>query len=550
MDSAGTKSRTKGRLNIPDVEPRFGSTKRAAIRGALTLAVLSALLLIAARPALAQTENVLYNFTGTLNGAAPESALTPDGQGNFYGTTWGGGNIGYGTVFELSPNGSGGWNPPVTIYSFCSQSGCSDGSNPTYAGVIFDSAGNLYGTACSGGANGQDVPSTCVEGSNGYGVVFELSPEPGGGCPGGSNSGNGWCETVLYSFCSQSGCSDGTYPNGSLIFDTAGNLYGVTWDVVFELSPSNSGWTEQPIYSGYISLAGPNGEGPATGLTIDPSGNIFGFGSYNIAFELSPNGSGGWTSSVIHTFGGPKDGSNPAGAPVLDSAGNIYGAAYNGGEHAWGAVFKLTPVTSGREEGTYKEKLLYSFKGGRGDGADPYAGIVLDTAGNIYGTTYRFGDYGYGNAWELVAPAYHEKVLWNFNYADGAFPESSLVMDSEDNLYGTAVYSLTGFGVVYEITPSGTATTTTTTLTSSLNPSISGEAVTFTAVVTPAPLDGETITFKHGSRVLGTGVLSGGSASFTTSTLSLGITTVQAVYSGDGDYDASKSNTVKQVVKE
>ena len=198
-----------------------------AIRGALTLVVFSALPLIAARPAHAQTEVLLYNFCSQPNcadGEGPSSSLTPDGAGNFYGTTALGGANMDGTVFELSPNGTGGYNETV-LYSFCSVQNCADGNDPTST-VIFDGAGNLYGTACSGGANGQGVPSACGDGFDGYGVVFELSPKPGGGCPSGSNSGNGWCETVLYSFMST---PDGASPFSGLTFDPTGNLYGTTY---------------------------------------------------------------------------------------------------------------------------------------------------------------------------------------------------------------------------------------------------------------------------------------------------------------------------------
>ena len=127
----------------------------------MTLAVFSVLLLIATHPAQAQTEAVLYSFGGSPDGANPESRLTADSAGNLYGTTYSGG-LGSGTVFELSPNGSGGWTETV-IYNFCSESNCADGANPTYSYVIFDTVGNLYGTAYAGGANG-------------YGVVFELTP--------------------------------------------------------------------------------------------------------------------------------------------------------------------------------------------------------------------------------------------------------------------------------------------------------------------------------------------------------------------------------------
>src|SRR5208283_5342872 len=162
---------------------RFGSTKlaTAAMRGALTLAVLT-VLLIPSHPAQAQTETVLYNFTGHNDGGTPQSRLTPDGAGNLYGTTYSGGTSGVGTVFELSPNGSGGWNETV-LYSF---SGGMDGSHPSLSYVIFDKLGNLYGTASNGG------------GANGYGVVFELSPV-----------GTSWTETVLYSFV---GGTDGAVP--------------------------------------------------------------------------------------------------------------------------------------------------------------------------------------------------------------------------------------------------------------------------------------------------------------------------------------------------
>ena len=151
----------------------------SAIRSALALVVFSALLLIAARPAHAQTEIVLYNFCSQPNcvdGKDPAASLAPDGAGNFYGSTQLGGANMDGTVFELSPNGFGGYDETV-LYSFCSLPYCTDGSGPT-SNVIFDGAGNLYGTACSGGANGQGVASACGDGSNGYGVVYELSPEP------------------------------------------------------------------------------------------------------------------------------------------------------------------------------------------------------------------------------------------------------------------------------------------------------------------------------------------------------------------------------------
>ncbi len=437
MHSPVTNGRTKGPLNISDVGPRFGSTKLAAgaqhvrafcecvgvcaIRSALTLAVLSALLLIltAARPAQAQTETVLYNFTGFPDGGFPLGGLTSDRAGNFYGTTSGGGvacgetEFGCGTVFELSPNGNGGWNETV-LYSF---TGGADGAEPG-APVIFDSVGNLYGTATRGGANG-------------YGVVFELSPV-----------GASWTETVLHSFA---GGADGANP-GSLIMDPAGNLYGTNSAGVFELSPSRGGWTNQVIYSVSAAL----------GLTMDAAGNIFGFGYSSgwTVFELAPNGRGGWNATVIYLLIPASKHNDAPGAPlVLDKAGNLYGTTSGGGAKNYGTVYQL----SRGKKGKWTKKILYSFKGGEhGDGSDPLTGIVFDAAANIYGATV-LGGLGYGTVYELVAVGkgkYQEKVLWSFNLTDGYGPLGPLILDSAGNLYGTTVYGGSDdWGVVFEVTP-------------------------------------------------------------------------------------------------
>ena len=443
MHSAGTNvktnSGTKSRLNISNVGPGFSSTKLAgaphirvsceclgvcSIHAALTLAVFSALMLIAAHPAQAQTETVLYNFANSPDGSEPVGGLTSH-DGNFYGTTQVGGAHGQGTVFELSPSGVGGWNETV-LYNFCSVIGqngnCDDGSGPQ-ASVIFDNLGNLYGTTAFGGTGS-------------VGAVFELSP-----------AGTSWTETVLpnvttrYSYFLGSG----------LIMDPAGNLYGTTrgiYGAVYELSPSGGGWTEQQIYQTPFS------DDPFyTGLTMDAAGNIFGATLYTL-LELSPNGEGGWNPTSIHQFGHAKDGSYPLGTPVLDQAGNIYGTTQYGGAKGNGTVYKMTPGKRGK----WTEKILYSFKGGAKDGSQPRAGIVFDAAGNIYGTTSLGNNYSGGVVFELVAPvgtgSYKEKVLWSFNGTDGADPVDSLIWDNEGNLYGTAVEGgSSGNGVVFEVTP-------------------------------------------------------------------------------------------------
>jgi len=294
---------------------------------ALTLAVL-ATLPMAARPAYAQTEEVLYSFTGSSDGSQPESSLTMN-NGNLYGTTYAGG-FGFGTVYELSPNGTGGWTE-TTLYSFCPVAGCADGQNPTYSYVIFDNQGNMYGTAFAGGANG-------------YGVVFELT-----------NSGGTWTESVLYSFANS---PDGANPGNGLIMDGAGNVYGMTFaggngkGCVFELSPGST-WTEKVIYD--INST-------HSGLTQGPPGTIYGT-TYGTVYELTLNGSGVWVPNVLFTFN-PADfateGSNPVGTLVLDSAGNLYGTTLTGGANNAGVVYRLSPGNGG-----WTETLLYSFNTAR-----------------------------------------------------------------------------------------------------------------------------------------------------------------------------------------
>jgi uncharacterized repeat protein (TIGR03803 family) len=191
---------------------------------------------------------------------------------------------------------------------------------------------------------------------------------------------------------------------------------------------------------------------------MDAAGNIFG-ASTSTVFELSPNGNGGWNPTVIHTFAGaPKDGYGAAGVPVLDHAGNLYGATYSGGTKNYGTVYKLSPITKGKKKGQWNEKILHSFRSSK-DGANPSAGVVLDAAGNIYGTTYYGGKSGVGTVFELMAPAgtdkyYKEKVLWTFNGTDGMLPYSPPILDSAGNLYGTANEGGSyNAGVVFEVTP-------------------------------------------------------------------------------------------------
>jgi uncharacterized repeat protein (TIGR03803 family) len=263
---------------------------------------------------------------------------------------------------------------------------------------------------------------------------------------------------------------------------------------------------------------------------MDAHGNIFGT-EYRNVFELVPNGSGGWNPKVIYNFTNPfKQGINPNGTPVLDSAGNIYGTTYGGGPGGDGVAYELSPGKKG-----WTEKILQAF--GK-QNSHPLAGLVFDSAGNLYGTTSEGGRFGAGTVFELKADGsggYKYEVRLAFTGEDGNDAYASMIWDS-GYLYGTTyIGGSSGDGTVFAVNPN--AAVTTITLTSSPNPSNYGQTVTFTARVTPAPPDGEMIIFE----MIGEGQLHGGKAVFKTSTLPVGKTKVRAIYFGDLNFYPSRS---------
>ena len=559
---------------------------RGRVAGAaLALAILLGLAAVAAGPAQAQTysESVLHMFTGPPDGAALQEGAVQDAEGNLYGTTFYGGDsacntpYGCGTVFKLAPPvaPSVTWTETV-LYGFTGTGG--DGADP-WTWLVRDAKGNLYGTTRRGG----DLSCINGVGNPGCGVVFELSPEPRGGCPSGSNTGTGWCETVLHTFTES---PDGAAPEKSLLLDAKGNIYGITRDggacrscgAVFMLSPPvapSVTWTETVLYSA------PPGE--PGGLLRDTKGNLYvptsDGGTYGngTAFMLAPPVPPGvtWTETTLYSFTGGTDGGFIGESLLQDKQGNLYGIARTGGDLACespdgdgcGAVYKLSPeprggCPSGSNTGNgWCETVLYSFTGGA-NGVEP-GGLLRDTQGNLYGTTEGGGDLscyapnGCGTVFKLATTG-KLTVLYTFtNEADGV-GSGVFLRDAKGNIYGAAYAggdlscttegnggTVIGCGTVFKLTP---ATATTTTLSSSPNPSTYGEAVTFTAVVTPAPPDGETVSFMKGTTVLGTGTLSGGSASFATSTLKVGTNAINAVYGGDSNFASSKSKAVSQLV--
>jgi uncharacterized repeat protein (TIGR03803 family) len=267
-------------------------------------------------------------------------------------------------------------------------------------------------------------------------------------------------EKILYSF--QSG-TDGAYPSAGLIFDGSGNLYGVTSyggayssGTVFELTPKGGGWTETILHS---FGNGEDGSTPDTPLILDGSGNLYGMtqkggtDTYGTVFELTPKAGGGWTEKVLHNFDGTTGGSPQAGL-IFDGSGNLYGTTPIGGVYSYGTVFELTPKAGGG----WTQKVLHNFNSK--DGANPYAGVIFDGDGNLYGTTSAGGSDTVGTVFELTPKtggSWTEKVLHSFKLGPnnhGAVPYGGLIFDASGNLYGTTAEGSTdGYGTVFELSP-------------------------------------------------------------------------------------------------
>jgi uncharacterized repeat protein (TIGR03803 family) len=373
------------------------------------------------------TEKLLHTFQ--TEGCHP-FGLIMDTTGNLYGTA-GGGAFNAGAVFELSPASGGGWSYNQ-LYTF---TGGADGGNPAGGGLVLDSAGNLYGTTSSGGTYSD-------------GTVFELSPASGGG----------WTESVLYSF---QGGTDGGSPSGVPIFDKAGNLYGTASNygaygagTVFELSPGVGGtWT----YSVLWAFAGGANGGLPSGVVLDSKGNLFGetfaggVQDSGTVFKLTLGSQGKWKESVIYSH----KGFFPNGVlhPPAFKAGNLYGTT-DGGGNGTGTVFQLSLGSGGH----WTERILYSFKLGSQMQPIPSPGLTFDAGGNLYVETPWNGDYTYGAVNKLhrgSGGGWSRTIFYSLQGppTDGNGPNGGVVFDSSGNLYGTTFSGGSGCGVVYEITP-------------------------------------------------------------------------------------------------
>ncbi len=365
----------------------------------------------------AQTFNTLVSFDGT-DGAYPYYESFVQGtDGNYYGTTSGGGQYNAGTVFKITASGD-----LTTLYNFCSQTNCTDGEEP-YAGMIQATNGNFYGTTYVGGAYG-------------WGTVFEI------------NSAGKF--KTLYSFCAQTGCPDGKFPAAPMVQATNGNLYGTTSDAgtngfgtVFVISPEGK-------FTTLFSFNDTDGAAPESALIQAPNGALYGTansggldtccGPHGTVFKITTSGK----LTTLHEFaGGTADGSGPNGLVQADN-GNFYGTTSGAGANGRGTVFKMTA------SGTLT--ILYSFCSETNctDGANPDAGLVQAPNGNFYGTTTSGGPNGYGEAFEIT-PGGKLTVLHGFDSTDGEDPRGGLMQATSGTFYGTTTTGANGSGTIFSL---------------------------------------------------------------------------------------------------
>jgi uncharacterized repeat protein (TIGR03803 family) len=391
-------------------------------------------------------EFVLYYFYQNENGGRPRGGLTVGRYGSLFGTTSRGGRSGCpakrgscGTVYIMSNTDSG--YIQFVLYRFCEERGCTDGALP-YADVTFDKKGAMYGTTYEGGVK------------NG-GVVFKLTPRKDGL----------YKESVLYSFCPQAGCEDGSNPRSKLILDSSGAIYGTTLyggskngGVVFKLTPSASGYTESVLHE----FTGADGLYPEAGVVADAGGALYGTTASGgasgcntgcgVVFKLTPNGSQ-YTETVLHEFAGDDDGTDPYAGLLLDKHGNLFGVTAEGGGtgcdgNGCGVVFEM------KHAGTaYSESLLHAFGGT--DGSAPDATLTFGKHGELYGTTSSGGLYSKGTVFAMkpAHSSYEFRSLYSFcklaKCADGETPLGGVVL-YDKSMYGTTWQGgKKGAGTVY-----------------------------------------------------------------------------------------------------
>jgi uncharacterized repeat protein (TIGR03803 family) len=380
---------------------------------------LLAFLLLSSEVSLAQPKyKILHAFGNGMDGGGLWSSVALGGDGELYGTTSGGGAHNGGIVFRLRVSGDGGWAETI-LHSF--PASYADGGDPQ-GGVIVGPGGVLLGTTVYGGPKND-------------GTVFQLR-----------QTITGWKESLIH--------TGGSWAR--VTRDGEGNLYGTQETDVFELQPTEHGWVRTVLHN---FTGGGDGGGAFSPVILDSSGNLYGTteggGAYDggTVYEIEDTTTG-WKEKILHSFAvNYKDGHTPGwGALAMDSARNLYGTTAGGG-CCGGVVFKLTPGANG----DWRESILYEFKGGA-LGFEAGAGVVMDKAGNLYGTTINGGTPGCGVLYKL-APSPKDKwkytVLHTFGYGyDGCQPDANLTLGPDGTLYGTtATGGRYGAGTVFGITP-------------------------------------------------------------------------------------------------
>ena len=381
----------------------------------------------------APTTNLIYSFAGSADGEYTDTELVMDHAGNLYGTSVQGGTYGGGTVFRVTPDGV-----HTVLYNF---TGGADGGEP-YKGVTLDAHGNLFGTAVTGGGG------SC---EGGCGVVFMLT-----------NSGGSWNFSVIHTF---TGGADGSGPGSPVSIDKNGNVYGTTptggangMGVVYKLmSNATGGWTLHVIHT--FTGGADGGGGSAGRLLIDAGGNLYGVctvggvNGFGTVYKMS-SVQGQWQLTTLYAFKDQPDGALPYGGVVFDKLGNLYGTTYYAGANDVGTVYKLT-----RNNGTWTESVLYSFKGGT-DGASPISSLVADAAGNFYGTTSDGGaaTCSCGVIFKMTRGTtgkWTESVVYRFpGTPNPGFAYNGMISDSAGNFYGATVHGGSGNdGAIYKFTP-------------------------------------------------------------------------------------------------
>ena len=394
-----------------------------------------AVVLALALTAGASTEKVVWDFKGGSDGSGPWSNyFISDAKGNLYAATAAGGTYGAGTVFMLSPTGK-----ETILYEFKGQSN-GDGTGP-HGHLTFDAKGNIYGTTQGGGTNGT-------------GTVYKLSPKTGGG----------WTEKVIYTFSATG--ADGTGPSAGMTIAADGTMYSTTPDggafgagTVFSLKKTSTGWKQTVIQNLNGSS---NGGYPYEGLMMDAAGNLYGAAptggasGQGVIYRLSRTKTG-WADKVLHSFTNANgDGSGLYWIDLIsDTSGNIYGATSFGGTNGTGMVWELVYSETKK---SYSERILYEFgASGSGDGNNPYGGLAMDSAGNLYGTTLYGGTSNIGTSYKLTknGTTWKETILHTFAGAnDGAQSTGNPYIDAKGRVWGmTETGGTSDLGVVYRITP-------------------------------------------------------------------------------------------------